>query len=147
MVPTVGEETAASRLIALPTWQLSRAAARSHQILHERLQSVGFTGYEFRVLAAVGDARTLSQADVGRRAELDRRDVALTVRELEARGLIERAPDPAHRQRKLVSLTGLGKTALTDLERDLADVQREVFGSLSEAELSALLGYLVRLGV
>ena len=60
--------------------------------------------------------------------------------------MVERAPDPAHRQRKLVSLTALGERTLADLERVIAAVQREVFGALDDAEMLTLLGYLSRLG-
>ena len=146
MVPTVSDSSTPRRLTDLPTWQLSRVAARSHQVLHERLRMEGVTGYEFRVLAVVADLGPVSQTELGRAAELDRRDVAVTVRDLEARGMVERAPDPAHRQRKLVSLTALGEHTLADLEQVIAAVQREVFGALDDAEMSTLLGYLSRLG-
>lgn len=146
MVPTVSDSSTPHRLTDLPTWQLSRVAARSHQVLHERLRIAGVTGYEFRVLAVVADLGPVSQTELGRAAELDRRDVAVTVRDLESRGMVERAPDPAHRQRKLVSLTALGERTLADLERVIAAVQREVFGALDDAEMLTLLGYLSRLG-
>ena len=142
----MSDSSTSRRLTDLPTWQLSRVAARSHQVLHERLRTEGVTGYEFRVLAVVADLGPVSQTELGRAAELDRRDVAVTVRDLESRGMVERAPDPAHRQRKLVSLTALGERTLADLERVIAAVQREVFGALDDAEMSTLLGYLSRLG-
>jgi DNA-binding MarR family transcriptional regulator len=133
------------RLANLPTWLLSEANARSHRVLQEHLARVDMSGYEYRVLATLGDLGQISQADLGRSAGLDRRDITHTVRRLETRRLIGRNPDPRDSRRILVELTNSGRLTLEQLDTVIRDVQREVFKPLIPAERRALLDLLRRL--
>jgi len=137
--------THSPRLASLPTWLLSQAAARSHRVLHEHMVRAGATGYDYRVLAALGDAGPVSQADLGRSAALDRRDVTHTVRKLEARHLVMRQPDPSDARQTLVELTSAGKLMLERLDVVIHDVQKEVCRPLTAAQRGALLDLLRRL--
>ncbi len=74
-------------------------------MLHERLDQAGASGYDYRILAVLADLGPLSQADLGRAAALDRRDVTHTVRDLHARELVTRRPDPRDGRQTLVELT------------------------------------------
>jgi MarR family transcriptional regulator, lower aerobic nicotinate degradation pathway regulator len=137
--------TLTPRLANLPTWLLAEANARSHRVLQEHLTRADVSGYEYRVLATLGDLGQVSQADLGRSAGLDRRDVTHTVRRLETRRLIGRNPDPRDSRRILVELTNSGRLALEQLDKVIRDVQREVFKPLTAAERSTLLDLLRRL--
>ncbi|WP_295137593.1 MarR family transcriptional regulator [uncultured Reyranella sp.] len=134
-------------LASLPTWILSSAATRSHQILHRHLAEAGVDGYAYRCLAALASAGQLSQSELGHAAALDPRDVTHTVRALEDRGLVSREKDPGHGRRVLVSLTDEGSRAADRLSRVMDDVQAEVFGRLSREERSTLLRLLERVAV
>ena len=70
------------RLADRPTWLLGRAYARSRTLLNEGFGQEGLSGYHFRVLAALDEHGSLSQADLGRHAKLDRSDVVATVKVL-----------------------------------------------------------------
>ncbi len=131
-------------LTSLPTWILSSAVTRSHQILRHHLESAGVDGYEYRCLSALAHTNELSQAELGNAAVLDPRDVTHTVRRLEIRGLVSRKKDPNHGRKVLVSLTDAGVATTGQLDRVMADVQDEVFGRLSQDERNALLGLLER---
>ena len=133
-------------LASLPTWILSSAATRSHQALHQKLTEAGVNGYEYRCIAALADRGELSQVALGSAAALDPRDVTVTVRALEARGLVTRKADPEHGRRMLVSLTDEGRKAEVRLSRVIADVQDKVFERLSSEERSMLLELLGRVG-
>lgn len=133
-------------LTSTPTWILSSAAARSHQILHKKLAEAGFTGYEYRCLSALSAADYLSQTDLGAAAALDPRDVTHTVRALEDRGLVSRTKDPRHGRRQLVTLTAEGAKATERLTHVMAEIQTAVFGKLSGNERSTLLDLLDRIG-
>lgn len=128
----------APRLAGLTTWQLSVASARSHRVLQTHLGEVGARGYDYRVLAVLGDLGPLSQADLGRAALLDRRDVTHTVRDLETRALLARWADPADGRQVLVELTGAGRSQLKRLDRILERVQAEVCSALTEDERRTL---------
>lgn len=134
-----------SRLTKLPTWQLSQASARSHRVLHERLAQAGASGYEYRVVAALGDLGQTSQADLGRAAALDRRDVTHTARGLEARHLVTRQPDPNDARRTLVELTEAGRSMLDQLDSAIDDAQNEVFAPLSAGQRRTLVDLLRQL--
>ncbi len=133
-------------LDTLPTWILSAAASRSHQVLQRRLADAGVTGYDYRCLAALAVADEMSQARLGQSAALDPGDVTHTVRSLQNRGLVRREKDPGHGRRMLVSLTPSGRRAADDLAAAMADVQDQVFGRLSDVERANLLRLLARVG-
>lgn len=133
-------------LASLPSWILSSAAARSHQILHRHLSEAGVDGYQYRCLAALAESNHLSQADLGKSASLDPRDITHTVRALEARGYVLRASDPNHGRRVLVSLTEIGQAMASRLGEVIAVVQEEILSDLSSEERATLLELLGRVG-
>lgn len=133
-------------LASLPTWILSSAATRSHQVLHQHLARAGVDGYEYRCLAALADGDQMSQTELGNAAALDPRDVTHTVRALERRGLVSRMKDPGHGRRILVILTVEGSRTAHRLAHAMDDVQEQVFKRLNMEERSALLDLLKRVG-
>jgi len=133
------------RLANLATWQLSQASARSHRVLHEHLAEEAASGYDYRVLAALGDLGPASQADLGRAAVLDRRDVTHTVRDLHARELVTRRADPSDGRQMLVELTAAGISMLRRLDLVLDEVQDEVLATLTLTQRRTLLDLLQRL--
>ncbi len=131
---------------SLPTWILSSAATRAHQILHRHLVQAGVDGYGYRCLSVLADKGQLSQAALGNAAMLDPGDVTHTVRALEGHGLVSRTKDPSHGRRVLVSLTAAGHGAASRLDQVMAGIQDEIFGRLSHEERSDLLRLLARVG-
>lgn len=86
----------------------------------------------------------LSLSGIAEAVGVDAPYATLIVDTLEARGLVERRPDPADRRRKLVSLTSEGKEAVARVVR----IQRQPppgFRNLSPAELNTLEELLGRL--
>ena len=136
---------ASPRLANLATWQLSQASARSHKVLHEHLAQAGASGYDYRVLAVLGDLGPVSQADLGRAAALDRRDVTHTVRDLHARQLVTRRADPRDGRQTLVELTAAGSSTLERLDLVLDEVQADVFAALTDGQLATLVDLLRQL--
>ncbi len=133
------------RLANLATWQLSQASARSHRVLHARLTQAGASGYDYRILAVLGDLGAVSQADLGRAAMLDRRDVTHTVRDLQARSLVTRRADPGDRRQTRVELTPAGASMLDRLDLVLGEVQTEAFAALTVGQRRTLLHLLQQL--
>ena len=93
------------------TWLLSRANARAQAILAAGFADAGFRGYAYRLMAALAEGGPLSQAELGRRTGIDRKDVAVALAELELRGFVAREPDRSDARRKVVSLTPAGARA------------------------------------
>jgi MarR family transcriptional regulator, lower aerobic nicotinate degradation pathway regulator len=128
----------------LPTWLLARAALRSHRILRDHLAAHGVTGYQFRVLSVLRSC-SASQAQVGRRAHLDRRDVTVTVRELAEAGLVRRNRSADDARAQLVSITDNGLQRLAELDLAATRVQDDTFAALSPHQRSQLLDLLQRI--
>ena len=130
-----------------PTWLISRVEARSTGILFGAFEEhgEGLRGYHFRLLAALEQWGPASQADLGRDTGIDRSDVTQVLGDLEARGLVERAPDPDHKRRKIVTLTPAGLAELERLDRIIEDVQKAVLAPLPAAQQREFLSLLRRL--
>jgi DNA-binding MarR family transcriptional regulator len=74
----------------------------------------GQTTARWRVLAAL-DHGPLTVAEIARAWWLARQSVQRLADSLAAEGLVTYEPNPAHRRAKLVALTPLGRTALTEI--------------------------------
>lgn len=131
----------------LPTWLLSRASQRGHRILHAALGELGATGYDYRVLSALAHAPdgVAAQVDIGRVAALDRRDVTVTVRGLEAGGYVTRRRDPSDARVQRVALTDAGRARHRELELAALAAQDDVLSPLRASERARLLDLLAKL--
>jgi DNA-binding MarR family transcriptional regulator len=95
-----------------------------------------------RVIGHHGPTRLGVVADHLRIAPRSATDV---VDRLEARGLVERAPDPADRRAMTVSLTGVGTAVLGEVDKARREGAAEFFGCLSERERASLATILAKL--
>ena len=132
-------------LMAKPSWLISEVFWLAHPLIADKLATAGSRGYHYRLLAALAEFGPASQASLGRHTGLDRSDVAAAVNELAARGLVQRAPDPADRRRNVISITPAGTAHLRRLDELLADVQDELLAPLSLAERQQLIRLLNRI--
>jgi MarR family transcriptional regulator, lower aerobic nicotinate degradation pathway regulator len=130
-----------------PTWLINRAYARARAQLSAGFEAseLGVRGSHYRLLAALADSGPASQADLARRAGLDRSDVVTIVAELEQKALLEREADPANRRRNIVSMTPAGKRALVSLDGVLDEIQQRVMAPLSAQERDQLVDLLRKL--
>lgn len=131
----------------LPTWLLAQAAHRAHRLLQDRLSEAGATGYEYRVLSALTAVGEATQADLGRLALLDRRDVTVTVRALLDSGMVARRQSTQDARAQIVSLTPAGRRRYAQLNRVMQAVQDELLSPLPAGRRDRLLGDLSQLGV
>jgi MarR family transcriptional regulator, lower aerobic nicotinate degradation pathway regulator len=137
-----GEDARPARLMAKPSWLISEVSRLAHPLLTGAFATAGSRGYHYRLLAALDEFGPASQASLGRRTAMDRSDVAAAVNELVARGLAQRAPDPADRRRNVISITAAGAAHLGRLDELVAGVQDELLAPLSPAERQQLIRLL-----
>lgn len=130
-----------------PTWLLSRVFARSSAVLAAGFKDCGedLRSYHYRLLAALEQWGPASQADLSRDTGIDRSDVTAALGVLEERGLVEREVDPAHKRRKIVTLTAEGRRALVRLDRVVDEVQASVLAPLTPAQQRQFLHLLAKL--
>lgn len=119
-----------------PTWLISRAYLRATGLLQEGFAADGdrLRGYHYRLLAALEEFGPASQAALGRGTGIDRSDVTAALVELEERGLVQRAVNPADRRRNVVSITAAGTARLEELDAVVDTIQERLLAPLSEEE-------------
>jgi DNA-binding MarR family transcriptional regulator len=140
----VVEETPA-RLSAKPSWLLTQLAVHAHRLASDGFGEAGARGYHYRILAALAEFGVASQAELGRRCNMDRSDVVAAINELAEQGFVERAPDPDDRRRNMVTLTRAGDRQLRRLDRALEKVQDDLLGPLLAEDRQTLTRLLTRL--
>lgn len=140
----VVEETPA-RLAAKPSWLVTQLAVHAHRLASDSFGEVGARGYHYRILAALDEFGAASQAELGRRCNMDRSDVVAAINELAGQGFVERTPDPDDRRRNIVTLTEAGKGQLRRMDQALEKVQDDLLGPLSAEDRNDLTRLLTRL--
>ncbi|RFU40841.1 MarR family transcriptional regulator [Actinomadura logoneensis] len=135
------------RLKDRPTWLLGQAAARASALLAAGFaeHGNGLRGYHYRLLVALEQWGPESQADLGRDTGIDRSDVTAALSDLEGLGLVAREIDPAHRRRKIVSITAAGSATLRELDTVLDGIQEELLAPLSAAQQKQFVEIMRRL--
>jgi DNA-binding MarR family transcriptional regulator len=137
---------APARLYSRVTWLVGQTSNQGHRLIGERMHAAGLPSRSYySLLAALAEVGPTSQADLGRRIGLDRSDVTAAVTDMEGRGYLERAPDPADRRRNLVRITERGEKFLTELDDQLDAAQEELLAPLSPGERETLVAMLSRL--
>lgn len=128
------------------TWLVSRAHARSWALLNAGFDADGdgLRGHHYRLLAAVEEHGPSSQAELGRATGIDRSDVTAALGELESRALVERAVDPDHRRRNVVTITAAGVARLRELDGVVDRVQDAFLAPLTPAQRRQLVALLTR---
>ncbi len=132
------------RLTQLPSWLLSEAARRGHQLVSEGFAAEGVRKAHFTVLVALDEHGSASQAELGRRLWIDRSDMVAVLNDLEAAGYVERARDERDRRRNVVALTPSGIDALARLNARADAAQDALLAPLSAPERRELQRLLTR---
>ncbi|GAA0246268.1 hypothetical protein GCM10009527_048700 [Actinomadura nitritigenes] len=132
------------RLRHAASWLINQVSAHSHRLVADRFAAAGARGYHYRLLATLEEYGPASQADLGRRAAIDRSDVVAALNQMADKKLVERAPDPADRRRNIITLTPAGRSHLRELDRVLAGIQDELLAPLSPPERARFTEMLAR---
>ena len=135
---------APDRLRQLPSWLLGEAARRGHQLVSDGFAEEGLRKPHFTVLVALDERGPASQAELGRRLWIDRKNMVAVINDLEAAGLVERTPDEHDRRRNAVRLTNAGTATLARLNARADAAQDALLSKLSTAERRELARLLSR---
>jgi len=135
-----------SRIRQLPSWLAGQLAVTAAGLVADALASDGLRRQHFIVLTALAERGAASQAALGRRLLIDRKDMHSLLSELERDGLVERVRDEHDRRRILVDLTPTGARALKRIDKRIEAAQQALLAPLSAAdrrELQRLMTELV----
>ncbi|MBL1090969.1 MarR family winged helix-turn-helix transcriptional regulator [Streptomyces sp. NPDC001739] len=134
---------APSRIRALPSWLLGRAAARGHRLVADALATEGMRMMHHAVLSAVDELGPVSQAELGRTVGIDPKDMVALVNDLQKDGLVTRTPDPKDRRKNAVEISPTGKQRLRRTQQLGDQANAELTAALTpdeRAQLITLLG-------
>ncbi|MGW7576198.1 MarR family winged helix-turn-helix transcriptional regulator [Streptomyces sp. NPDC054765] len=138
---------APSRIRALPSWLLGRAAARGHRLVADALAAEGMRMMHHAVLSAVGELGPVSQAELGRTLSIDPKDMVAIVNDLQKEGLVTRSPDPRDRRKNAIEISADGRRRLRCTERLGDEANAELTADLTPAEREQLVALLTRIAL
>ncbi|MFJ9125618.1 MarR family winged helix-turn-helix transcriptional regulator [Streptomyces sp. NPDC102340] len=128
----------------LPSWLLGRAAARGRALVADALAEQGLKMWHHVVLSAVSDWGPVAQADLVRGVGLDPKDMVGVLNDLEAAGLVERAPDRRDRRKNAVTITAEGVRLVGTCEAAARAANAELLAPLSPRERERFMDMLRR---
>jgi DNA-binding MarR family transcriptional regulator len=97
------------------------------------LAPLGISGREAAVLGVLAEGGSLSQHQAARRLAIDRTTMVALLDGLEAKGLVERRPDPGDRRKNVVELTPAGQQTLRKATEATEDAERRFLAPLGDA--------------
>ncbi|MFD9046377.1 MarR family winged helix-turn-helix transcriptional regulator [Streptomyces zaomyceticus] len=122
---------------------IGTVVARYYEEYEQAAAQHALTGAQARVLGLLS-LEPLPMRHIAQKLKCEPSNITGIVDRLEARGLVERRPDPADRRVKLAAPTEAGRTTARHL-RDSLDFAREPLGELTEAERTLLRDLLRRM--
>ncbi|MFF8785733.1 MarR family winged helix-turn-helix transcriptional regulator [Streptomyces sp. NPDC015125] len=138
---------APSRIRALPSWLLGRAAARGHRLVADALAGEGMRMMHHAVLSAVEELGPVSQAELGRTLRIDPKDMVAIVNELQRDGLVTRSPDPRDRRKNAIEISADGRRRLRRTQQLGDEANAELTAGLTAAEREQLVVLLTRIAL
>lgn len=138
---------APSRIRALPSWLLGRAAARGHRLVADALAAEGMRMMHHAVLSAVAELGPVSQADLGRTLAIDPKDMVALVNDLQKEGLVTRAPDPRDRRKNAIEISAEGQRRLRRTQKLGDEANAELTAALTPEEREQLIALLTRIAL
>lgn len=124
---------------------LARVGTESRRRWAHTLVDLELTPHHYSALMALDQLGAMSQAQLSRHVGIDPRNAVPVIRQLEARGLVEREPDPLNRRRHSVSLSASGSTAVLALGHRADEAERVLLDPLTARERIVLHHVLTKL--
>ncbi|WP_306355686.1 MULTISPECIES: MarR family winged helix-turn-helix transcriptional regulator [unclassified Nocardia] len=131
-------------LLAQPSYLASQVSKFGRQRLEAELAERGLRLGHQAVLSALDDFGPLSQQQLADALDLDKSHLVGHIDELQRRGLVTRAQDPADRRRNKIALTDAGADMVRELQPVAAQSQEGFLDALTSAEQQALTDLLRR---
>lgn len=103
------------------------------------------TPRQFGALLILEKAEDLDQKQLAQLLHVDQTNIAMIIRGLEKKGLVQRLTAPSDRRRKVVSLTSRGRSAMKSIKRKARRVDEELLRALNRQERRQLISLLEKL--
>lgn len=120
-----------------------------HRLLRRRFDLVtqphGLTMPQWRALWQLYQQDGLSQTELAGRIDTDPMTVSGLMERLEAKGLVDRRPDPRDSRVKTVLITESARQLVGDLKAQMEQAQRDAFVGISDDERQVMMQALEKL--
>ncbi|MFD9335312.1 MarR family winged helix-turn-helix transcriptional regulator [Streptomyces sp. NPDC060028] len=134
---TMGDLTPRDHAFYGLIWAGTTLSARIDQAL-SRAHDLPLSWFEV-MLWLSGQREPVAASALGARTLLSRSQVSRVVDQLQARGLVERAPSPTDARSVCVALTAAGREAFAEADATRREALREVFDDrLDDSDIQAL---------
>lgn len=110
--------------------------------LRDALAPAGLTVTQYTALSALAGQSQLSNAQLAERSLISPQAANEMVKTMEAKGWIERQPDPAHGRIIRIHVSELGQELLNRCDNAVAQLESRMLAPLGEEERVALRGQL-----
>jgi MarR family transcriptional regulator, organic hydroperoxide resistance regulator len=118
-----------------------RIVAAEEPVLDEH----GLTMWEYVVLTALATGPAPTQAQLAASTGRDQTRLIPILDELGTRGLLERSPDPGDRRRRVVALTGAGRSLLAQVRSAIRALEDRLLEPVPPDDRDAFVRTLQRL--
>lgn len=103
------------------------------------------TPRQFGALLILEKAEDLDQKRLAELLYVDQTNIAMIIRGLEKKGLVQRRTAPSDRRRRVVSLTSRGRSTMKSIKRKARRVDEELLQPLNQRERRQLISLLEKL--
>ncbi|MCA1984638.1 MarR family winged helix-turn-helix transcriptional regulator [Nocardioides nematodiphilus] len=110
------------------------------------LERAGLEMWDYVILVALSEGDAATQRDLAAASGRDKTRLIGNLDRLEATGLVARAPDPADRRNKVVSLTPTGRRVLARCRKDIRAMEDDLLAGITPADREAFVRVLILLG-
>lgn len=124
---------------------LARVGTDSRRRWARTLAERDLTPHHYSALIALDQLGAMSQHQLSRLVGIDPRNAVPVIDQLQARGLLERNPDPTDRRRHAVTLAARGRTLLSELRQAADNAEDQLLAPLSTRERHTLHSLLTKL--
>lgn len=143
LLPVINEDPRGWITRVVTTWL--RVHNRLERRMGEALGVHGLTMPQFDVLATLWHGEGITQQELAERLLVTKGNVVGLIDRVSAAGWVERRPDPEDRRANRLYLTPTGRKLLAEAWPSQTALCQKVFGTLNDAELATMHGFLVRL--
>jgi DNA-binding MarR family transcriptional regulator len=117
---------------------LKHASLHYERLTAAALEPLGISPRQWAALNCLDEQHGLSQREVAELLGIDRTRMVALVDELQARGWVERRPQPDDRRKNIVALTRKGRELVRRGGRRVDECERRFLAALSESDAEQL---------
>lgn len=147
----MSEKKKCNKLYANVFCELMRTERMHKTVIDDRLTALGLHRGQHGILREIGTAeevpggKALSQKDVAERFGVSAAAVAMTMKKMEAEGLVTRKIAPMDNRFNELHLTEAGKTALSKSIDVFSGIDRDTFKGIDDADLEVVIRCLQKM--